>query len=137
MLFSWYFTRLYIDIYLHVIMKISNFFIILKCSFLLRKNIYIYKETGVLGETNLDINCTVMISIMMIIFFYQNPYFFDYTKKCEYTKESERSMRIKRFYSPTTPFPVPRFAHELLNLLTIIGLFILSKLFYFWPSVAK
>lgn len=28
-------------------------------------------------------------------------------------------------------------AHELLNLLTIIGLFILSKLFYFWPSVAK
>lgn len=52
-------------------MKISNFFIILKCSFLLRKNIYIYKETGVLGETNLDINCTVMISIMMIIFFYQ------------------------------------------------------------------
>lgn len=45
---------------------ISNF-TQLSVPFLLRKNIYIYKETGVLGETNLDINCTVMISIIMII----------------------------------------------------------------------
>lgn len=71
---------------------------------------------------------------MMIIL--KKTLLFEYTGKCD-TKENERSMRIKRFYSPTTPSPLPRFAHELLNLLTIIGLFIMSELYYFWPSVPK
>lgn len=74
-----------------------------------------------------------MISIMMIIL--KKTLLFEYTSKCD-TKENERSMQIKRFYSPTT-LPLPRFAYELLNPLTIIGLFIMSKLFYFWPSVAE
>lgn len=106
------------------------------CSFLLRKNVYIYKETGVLGETNLDIKILqVCYDINNDDYFKKKTLLFEYTGKCD-TKENERSMRIKRFYSPTTP-PLPRFAHELLNPLTIIGLFIMSKLFYFWPSVAK
>lgn len=45
-----------------------------------------------------------MMSIMMIIL--KKTLLFEYTSKCD-TKENERSMQIKRFYSPTTPPPPP------------------------------
>lgn len=77
------------------------------CSFLLRKNVYIYKETGVLGETNLDIKILqVCYEINNDDYFKKKPLLFEYTGKCD-TKENERSMRIKWFYSPTTPPPPP------------------------------
>lgn len=44
-----------------------------------------------------------MISIMMIIL--KKTLLFEYTSKCD-TKENERSMQIKQFYSPTTPPPI-------------------------------
>lgn len=46
------------------------------CSFFLRKNVYIYKETGVLGETNLDIKILqVCYDINNDDYFKKNPYF--------------------------------------------------------------
>lgn len=106
------------------------------CSFLLRKNVYIYKETGVLGETNLDIKILqVCYDINNDDYFKKKPYFLNIRVNVIPKKMSEVCRLCGSIARP--PLPLPRFAHELLNPLTIIGLFIMSKLFYFWPSVAK
>lgn len=99
------------------------------CSFLLRKNVYIYKETGVLGETNLDIKILqVCYDINNDDYFKKNPYFLNIRVNVIPKKMSEVCGLCGSIARP--PLPLPRFAHELLNPLTIIGLFI-------WPSVAK
>lgn len=106
------------------------------CSFLLWKNVYIYKETGVLGETNLDIKILqVCYDINNDDYFKKKTYFLNIRVNVIPKKMSEVCGLSGSIARP--PLPLPRFAHELLNQLTIIRLFIMSKLFYFWPSVAK
>lgn len=75
------------------------------CSILLRKNIYIYKETGVLGESNLDINCTVMISIIMIIL-KKTPYFLNIRKNVNIPKKVSEICGLS---GSTTRQPLPPF----------------------------